>query len=245
METLLEALNVQVYRINGDLVELFFNPRDADLRVGETLTIRERESGRNVIAQVIAFRSATYPSLVKDQLHTLIAGEEDGEDLLEALELRLALSAEVSVNGNGNGIGDDEMARGVEPDAERAATRRDPVLGPRAIRLQPDDATLVGGRVDPPVGIQRDSLGTVVVADRKHLEALQALVSGEGTDVAGGWRCLPCDRVDRHRPDEQVDRNESQDHGERHHELARHVSPLRFKPAPTGFPPRATDPPSF
>lgn len=99
----MEALNVQVYRINGDLVELFFNPRDADLRVGETLTIRERESGRHVISQVIAFRSATYPSLVKDQLQTLVGSEDDEENLLEALEMRLALSAEGVING------DDEM----------------------------------------------------------------------------------------------------------------------------------------
>jgi hypothetical protein len=108
LQAFMEALNVQVYRINGDLVELFFNPRDADLRVGETLTIRERESGRNVIAQVIAFRSATYPSLVKDQLQTLVGSEVDEAQLLEALEMRLALSAEVGVNGNGSGS-DDEM----------------------------------------------------------------------------------------------------------------------------------------
>jgi hypothetical protein len=56
-----DGLNVQVYRINNDLAELLFNPAEVDLRVGETLTLRERESGRSVIAQVIAFRSATYP----------------------------------------------------------------------------------------------------------------------------------------------------------------------------------------
>jgi hypothetical protein len=31
-------LNVQVYRINNDLAELFFNPREVDLRVGEVKT---------------------------------------------------------------------------------------------------------------------------------------------------------------------------------------------------------------
>ena len=45
--------------MNGDLVELLFYPREIDLRVGETLTLQERDTGRSVIAQVIAFRSAS------------------------------------------------------------------------------------------------------------------------------------------------------------------------------------------
>jgi len=62
----LERLKVQVYRIDGDLVELLFYPREIDLRVGETLTLKEEETGRSVIAQVISFRSASYPSLVQE-----------------------------------------------------------------------------------------------------------------------------------------------------------------------------------
>ncbi len=34
----MDTLNVQVRRIDGDLAELLFNPREVDLRVGETLT---------------------------------------------------------------------------------------------------------------------------------------------------------------------------------------------------------------
>jgi hypothetical protein len=86
-----DALNVQVHRIHGDLAELLFNPREADLRVGETLTLRERESGRSVIVQVIAFHSATYPSLVRDQLLSLVGPEPIHSPLLEAIGYSLTL----------------------------------------------------------------------------------------------------------------------------------------------------------
>lgn len=91
----MEALNVQVYRINNDLAELFFNPREIDLRVGETLTLRERESGRSVIAQVIAFRSATYPSLLREQLDSLV-GPEVVPNVAGMLEQQLVLAEEMS-----------------------------------------------------------------------------------------------------------------------------------------------------
>ena len=87
----MEALNVQVRRIDSDLAELLFNPREADLRVGETLTLRERATERSVIVQVIAFRSATYPSLVLDQLHTLVGPEPIHAPLLEAIGYQLLL----------------------------------------------------------------------------------------------------------------------------------------------------------
>ncbi len=48
----MEALNVQVRQIDGDLAVLLFNPSEADLRVGETLTLHERGTGRSVIVQV-------------------------------------------------------------------------------------------------------------------------------------------------------------------------------------------------
>jgi len=86
-----DILNVQVHRIHGDLAELLFNPREADLRVGETLTLRERDTGRSVIVQVIAFHSAIYPSLVRDQLHSLIGPEPIHAPLLEAIGFQLTL----------------------------------------------------------------------------------------------------------------------------------------------------------
>jgi len=99
------ALNVQVRQIAGDLVELFFNPREADLRVGETLTLRERDSGRSVIIQVIAFRSASYPSLVLDQLHTLVP-EPIHAPLLEAIGYPLTRPG----NGHGEELGNINIA---------------------------------------------------------------------------------------------------------------------------------------
>ena len=80
---------MQVYRIDGDLVELLFYPREVDLRVGETLTLRERDTGRSVIAQVIAFRSASYPSLVQEQMLNLLGPEPLEAPLLEAIGYRL------------------------------------------------------------------------------------------------------------------------------------------------------------
>ena len=87
----MDILNVQVRRIDGDLAELFFNPREADLRVGETLTLHERATGHSVIAQVIAFRSASFPSLVLDQLHHLVGPEQVHAPLLEAIGVQLQL----------------------------------------------------------------------------------------------------------------------------------------------------------
>lgn len=81
----LATLNVQVRQIVGDLTELLFNPREADLRVGETLTLRERDSNRSVIVQVIALRSATYPHLLTDQLNSLIGAEPVQGSLFEAV----------------------------------------------------------------------------------------------------------------------------------------------------------------
>ena len=92
-----EPLNLQVYRIEGDLIELLFSPREIDLRVGETLTLQERETGRSVIAQVIAFRSASYPSLVQEQMLNLLGPEQLAAPLLESIGYRLF----VQTGGNG------------------------------------------------------------------------------------------------------------------------------------------------
>lgn len=61
-------MSIQVSQIKGDIVELIFNPREEDLRVGETLRIQERDSGEGLIAQIVAFRMVTYPSLIQEQL---------------------------------------------------------------------------------------------------------------------------------------------------------------------------------
>ncbi len=96
----LEPLNVQVYRIDGDLVELLFYPRQMDLRVGETLTLRERDTGRSVIAQVIAFRSASYPSLVQEQMGNLLGPEPLDAPLLEAIGYHVFVQS----GGNGRSV---------------------------------------------------------------------------------------------------------------------------------------------
>jgi hypothetical protein len=104
----LDVLNVQVRRIDGDLAELLFNPREVDLRVGETLTLRERDSGRSVIVQVVAFRSATYPSLVLDQLHSLVGPEPIHAPLLEAIGYQLMLPDHL--DGQGVAMGNIQVA---------------------------------------------------------------------------------------------------------------------------------------
>ena len=95
-----EPLKVQVYRIEGDLIELLFYPREIDLRVGETLTLVERETQRSVIAQVIAFRSASYPSLAQDQMLNLLGPEPLAAPLLETIGYHLVAHD----GGNGRSI---------------------------------------------------------------------------------------------------------------------------------------------
>jgi hypothetical protein len=104
----MDSLNVQVRRIDGDLAELLFNPREVDLRVGETLSLRERETGRSVIVQLISFRSATYPSLVLDQLHSLVGPEPIHAPLLEAIGYQLTLPD--NLDGQGAAMGNIKVA---------------------------------------------------------------------------------------------------------------------------------------
>ena len=89
-----KPLKVQVHRIEDDLVQLLFTPREVDLRVGETLTLRERETARSVIVQVIAFRSATYPSMVEEQMLNILGPELLHAPLLEALGYTLFANPE-------------------------------------------------------------------------------------------------------------------------------------------------------
>lgn len=65
------SVNVQIRQIRGDIVELVFNPKEEDLRVGETLSLRERDDGRGLIVQVIEFRTVTYPSLLLEMLQLM------------------------------------------------------------------------------------------------------------------------------------------------------------------------------
>ncbi len=93
----MNTLNVQIHRIESDLAELFFNPREVDLRVGETLTLRERESGRAVIVQIIAFRSASYPALAREQMQSLVGVPLAEEEILKIQ----AMTQNGHANGNG------------------------------------------------------------------------------------------------------------------------------------------------
>ncbi len=70
-------MSIQVNQVKGDLVELVFNPREEDLRVGETLRIEERDTGEGLVVQIIVFRMVTYPSLIQEQLQ-LAVGQAPG-----------------------------------------------------------------------------------------------------------------------------------------------------------------------
>lgn len=65
-------MKIQIKQIKGDIVELVFNPREVDLRVGENLTLRENGSDRGLIIQVIEFRTVTYPSLLQEMLQLVV-----------------------------------------------------------------------------------------------------------------------------------------------------------------------------
>jgi hypothetical protein len=67
-------MNVQIRQIRGDIVELVFNPKEEDLRVGETLSLREKSGDRGVIVQIIEFSTVSYPSLLLEMLQ-LITGD--------------------------------------------------------------------------------------------------------------------------------------------------------------------------
>lgn len=92
-------MRIQIKQIKGDIVELVFNPREEDLRVGENLTLRENGSDRGLIVQVIEFRTVSYPSLVQEMLQ-LVAEEGpvpnpaalEPEGLSEKSNLKLAIA---------------------------------------------------------------------------------------------------------------------------------------------------------
>lgn len=69
-------MNIQIKQIKGDIVELLFNPKEVDLRVGENLSLRENRGDRGLIVQVIEFRTVSYPSLLAEMME-LMADEPD------------------------------------------------------------------------------------------------------------------------------------------------------------------------
>jgi hypothetical protein len=100
--------NVQIYRIGNDLVELLFYPRELDMRVGDTLTLLERDSGRGLIIQVIAFRSGSYPSLVQEQMLTLLGPETLHSPLLDTIGFSMV--APPGQNGRSAELGNIKVA---------------------------------------------------------------------------------------------------------------------------------------
>ena len=69
-------MSIQVNQVRGDIVELIFNPREEDLRVGESLRLLDRDTGEGLIVQVVAFRMVTYPSLIQEQLQLAIGNAQ-------------------------------------------------------------------------------------------------------------------------------------------------------------------------
>ncbi len=65
-------MGIQISQIKGDLVELVFDPREEDLRVGDNLALREKVSGRGLIVQVLEFRTVSYPSLLQEMLRLAV-----------------------------------------------------------------------------------------------------------------------------------------------------------------------------
>lgn len=64
-------MNIQIKQIKSDIVELLFNPKEVDLRVGEILSLRENGNNRGLIVQIIEFRTVTYPSLLTEMMEMM------------------------------------------------------------------------------------------------------------------------------------------------------------------------------
>ncbi|MEW5957261.1 MAG: hypothetical protein AB1801_06035 [Chloroflexota bacterium] len=64
-------MNIQIRQIKGDIVELLFNPKEIDLRVGENLSLRENGHDRGLIVQIIEFRTVTYPALLAEMMELM------------------------------------------------------------------------------------------------------------------------------------------------------------------------------
>lgn len=84
-------MSIQVHQVRGDIIELIFNPKEVDLHVGENLLIKEvrparggdgAQGGRGLIAQIIEFRTASYPSFIREQLLLALEDHSDSADRL-------------------------------------------------------------------------------------------------------------------------------------------------------------------
>ncbi len=104
-------MSIEVYQVKGDIMELIFDPRAEDLRVGETLTVQERDTGQGLVVQILEFRMVTYPSLVQELLRMVLGQSHNGhpnghngvgnnpEETLEMMtNLTEALSSEDTLN---------------------------------------------------------------------------------------------------------------------------------------------------
>jgi hypothetical protein len=70
-------MSIQINQIKGDVVELIFNPREEDLRVGQILTLVERTGqSQGLVVQIIEFRTVTYPALIQEQLQLAIEASQ-------------------------------------------------------------------------------------------------------------------------------------------------------------------------
>jgi hypothetical protein len=79
-------MGIEVYQVRGDIMELVFDPREEDLRVGESLCVREKDTGRGLIVQIMEFRTATYPSMTRELLRLALAGNEWAAEALREQE---------------------------------------------------------------------------------------------------------------------------------------------------------------
>jgi len=92
-------MNIQIRQIKGDIVELLFNPKEEDLRVGENLSLREKGSDRGLIVQIIEFQTISYPSLLREMLDLFIEEPSSpdlpdlyNDGLSETSNLKLAIA---------------------------------------------------------------------------------------------------------------------------------------------------------
>ncbi|HWP46619.1 MAG TPA: ATP-binding protein [Candidatus Limnocylindrales bacterium] len=95
-------MSIQVHQVKGDIIELIFNPREDDLRVGENLCILERGGHRGIIVQIIEFRMVTYPSLIQEQIRLVLEdtdtlSPELLHSLAEASSLELAAMKNLNI----------------------------------------------------------------------------------------------------------------------------------------------------
>jgi len=92
------AMGIEVYQVRGDIMELVFDPREEDLRVGESLCVREKDTGRGLIVQIMEFRTATYPSMTRELLRLALAGNEWAAEALREQEGLMANGGNLASN---------------------------------------------------------------------------------------------------------------------------------------------------